>query len=234
MLKRKTFFMISVTFILLFMNFYTPTSALAKDKLTTDHTSEYASFGIIKKNNAYFYKNKRIRIFFDEKKNHSFEYSFVDIKGTINIRLLRNKAGSISRLKIIPKKKANKILKDMIGSVSEKSAAHTKKQKKTEYTSIRRCQPDNVPVGIKKAINKKCTKNKWYIIKSSNRKYVYLKKVPKDFAYQIVGNNINIHDIGKRKKGGTVLLSVGRDFNFILTYNSKPVKYTVVKTISTK
>jgi len=202
--------------------------ASAKSKPSINHISEYAQFGITKKNNGYFYKNKRIRIFFDERADHSFEYSFVDIDGTIDIRLLRNKTGKISKLKRIPKKKANKILKDMLGSVPKPSAVKTKTQKEKEYTDIERCQLKDVPVGIKKIIKKRCIKNKWYIIKSSNRNYVYFKKAPKDFAFQIIGKNLDIHDIGKKKKDGSVLLSIGKNFNFTLTYNSKPVKPNVI------
>lgn len=205
-----------------------PLAVSAKSKPSNNHITEYAKFGIMKKNNVFFYKNKRIRILFDERADHSFEYSFVDIDGTIDIRLLRNKTGKISKLKQIPKKKANKILKDMLGSVPKPSAVKTKIQKEKEYTDIERCQLKDVPVGIKKIIKKKCIKNKWYIIKSSNRNYVYFKKVPKDFAFQIIGKNLDIHDIGEKKKDVSVLLSIGKNFNFTLTYNSKPVKSSVI------
>lgn len=227
-MKRKTIFSIVTIFIFIFM-VSMPIAASAKGTPSSKHVSEYAQLGIIKKDDAFFYKNKRIRIFFDERADRSFEYSFVDIDGTIDIRLLRNKAGNISRLIRIPKKKANKILKDMLGFVPKHPTENTKPHKKKEYTDIERCQLKDVPVGIKKVIKKRCTKNKWYIIKSSNRDYVYLKKVPKDFAFQIIGKNLNIHDIGKKKKNGSVLLSIGRNFNFTLTYNSKPVKTIIIK-----
>lgn len=227
-MRRKTTFSIATIFIFLFM-VSMPVAVSAKSNPSTNHISEYAQFGITKKNNGYFYKNKRIRIFFDKRADHSFEYSSVDIDGTIDIRLLRNKTGNISKLKRIPKKKANKILKDMFGYVPKYPAVNTKAQKKKEYTDIERCQLKDIPVGIKKVIKKRCIKNKWYIIKSSNRNYIYLKKVLKDFAFQIVGKNLDIHDIGKKRKSGSVLLSIGRDFNFTLTYNSKPVKSIVIK-----
>ncbi len=83
-------------------------------------------------------------------------------------------------------------------------------------------------MGIKKVIKERCTKNQWYRIKSLNRNYIF-KKVPKDFAFQIVGKNLDIYDIGKEEKNSFVLLSIGRDFHFTLTYNSKPVKSIVIK-----
>lgn len=227
MIKRKTFFSILLTLILAFM-LSIPSTAFAKNQSSTDHTSEYADFGITKKDNSFFYKNKRIRIFFDERKDHSFEYSFVDINGTVDVRLLRNNAGNICKLKIISKRKAKKILKDTIGFVPNQPSVNTKQQKKTEYTDIKRCQLTDIPTNIKKVIAKKCTKNKWYTIQSSNKKYIYFKKAPKNFAYQITGRKIQISDIGKKKKGRIVLLSVGSDFNFTLTYNSKPVNLTVL------
>ena len=110
-MKRKTIFSIVTIFIFIFM-VSMPIAASAKGTTSSKHVSEYDQLGIIKKDDAFFYKNKRIRIFFDERADRSFEYSFVDIDGTIDIRLLRNKAGNISRLIRIPKKKANKILKE--------------------------------------------------------------------------------------------------------------------------
>ena len=217
-MKRKLISSIAVMFIFIV---FTTTIVSAKNKPSNNHSSEYARFGITKKSNAYFYKNKRIRILFDEKADHSFEYSFVDIDGTIDIRLLRNKAGNISKLKRIPKKKANQILKDMTGFTPKHPAVKTGNRKEKEYIDIERCT-------IKKTIKKRCTENKWYIIKSSNRTYVYSNKIPKDFAFQIIGTNLDIHDIGK-KKDGPVLLSIGKDFNFTLTYHSQPIKSTIIK-----
>lgn len=224
-MKRKLISSIAVMFIFIV---FTTTIVSAKNKPSNNHSSEYARFGITKKSNAYFYKNKRIRILFDEKADHSFEYSFIDINGTIDIRLLRNKAGNISKLKRIPKKKANKILKDMTGFAPKHPAVKTGNRKEKEYIDIERCTLKDIPAKIKKAIKKRCTENKWYIIKSSNRTYVYFNKIPKDFAFQIIGTNLDIHDIGK-KKDGTVLLSIGNDFNFTLTYHFQPVKSTVIK-----
>ena len=43
-----------------------PIAASAKGTPSSKHVSEYAQLGIIKKDDAFFYKNKRIRIFFDE------------------------------------------------------------------------------------------------------------------------------------------------------------------------
>ena len=209
-MKRKLISSIAVMFIFIV---FTTTIVSAKNKPSNNHSSEYARFGITKKSNAYFYKNKRIRILFDEKADHSFEYSFIDIDGTIDIRLLRNKAGNISKLKrFTPKHPAVK----------------TGNRKEKEYIDIERCTLKDIPTKIKKTIKKRCTENKWYIIKSSNRTYVYSNKIPKDFAFQIIGTNLDIHDIGK-KKDGPVLLSIGKDFNFTLTYHSQPIKSTIIK-----
>lgn len=40
-----------------------PIAASAKGTPSSKHVSEYAQLGIIKKDDAFFYKNKRIRIF---------------------------------------------------------------------------------------------------------------------------------------------------------------------------
>jgi len=114
----------------------------------------------------------------------------------------------------------------MTGFTPKHPAVKTGNRKEKEY--IERCTLKDIPTKIKKTIKKRCTENKWYIIKSSNKTYVYFNKIPKDFAFQIIGTNLDIHDIGK-KKDGPVLLSIGKDFNFTLTYHSQPIKSTIIK-----
>ena len=125
----------------------------------------------------------------------------IDLKGTVDVRLTSGKLGAI------------------------KTLAKTKKN--GEYTNIKRCGLDDVPDDVQTIIKKQCTGNNWYVIKTNNKKYVYYNNLPRDYAFNISGKNLNVRDIG-RHTGIYVLLSLGNGFNFTLSYNAKPVTFTVI------
>lgn len=210
-------------------------------KKHADHTAEYARFGITVTGSAYYYNDERIRIFHDMKADNSFENSFVDLKGTVDIRLIRGKRGAVKTLELIPKAEADEILEDLFGYVPSrkketvgKSQKQSLRQKKDgtkrngEYTNIKRCELGDVPSDIQTIIKKQCNGNSWYVIKTDNKNYVYYNNLPRDYAFNISGKNLNVRDMG-RHTGIYVLLSLGNDFNFTLSYNAKPVTFTVIK-----
>ncbi len=71
---------------------------------------QYKKYGITEKNNTFYYKNKRIRIFIDIRADQSFVRFSYDKKGTVNIKITRNKKGKISNVKSLSKKEADKYL----------------------------------------------------------------------------------------------------------------------------
>lgn len=211
-------------------------------KKNADHTAEYAKFGIIVKGSAYYYDGTRIRIFHDMKADSSFENSFVDLKGTVDVRLIRGKRGAIKTLELIPKAEANEILEDLFGYVPSRKRetvsknqkqslrrkkAGTKTKKNGEYTNIKRCEMGDVPADVQTAIKKQCTGNSWYVIKTDNKQYVYFNNLPRDYAFNISGKNLNVRDMG-RHTGIYVLLYLGNDFNFTLSYNGKSVVFITI------
>ena len=106
-MKRKI--KVFLLYCMIFVNII-PMTVNAKEK----HSDiEYKVYNITVKNKNYYYKGKRIRIFQDIKRDKSFVRSFVDNKGSIDIRILRNDKDKIKRVKKISKKKANEILKEM-------------------------------------------------------------------------------------------------------------------------
>lgn len=198
---------------------------------------QYKKYGIVEKNNTFYYKNKRIRIFVDIRADQSFVIFNYDKKGTVNIEITRNKKGKISNVKSLSKKDADKYLMDidLKGTVDvrltsgKRGAIKTlaKTKKNGEYTNIKRCGLDDVPDDVQTIIKKQCTGNNWYVIKTNNKKYVYYNNLPRDYAFNISGKNLNVRDIG-RHTGIYVLLSLGNGFNFTLSYNAKPVTFTVI------
>lgn len=209
------------------------------------HKAEYKKFDITVKRNAYYYKGDRIRIFHDRRADCSFVNCFVDRKGTVDVRLTRGESGDIETLELIPGAEAKEILEDLFGYVPTRKkqiAGKNQKQrfkqetagKKTgKYKSdmgIKRCELDDVPANVQATIKKQCTGKSWYVIETSNKKYVYYNNLPRDYAFNISGKKLSVRDIG-RHTGIYVLLSLGKDVQFELSYNAKAVAFTTIQAI---
>lgn len=213
-----------------FLGIY-PVSASLKKNI--NHKAEYKRFDITIKGSAYYYDGNRIRIFHDMKADRSFENSFVDMKGTVDVRLIRGKRGNIKTLELIPKAEADEILEDLFGYAPshELSLMQKKTDKKTkknrEYTDIKRLELDDIPDNVQTIIKKQCTDKIWYVIQTNNNKYVYYNNLPRDYAFSISGNNLNVRDMG-RHTGIYVLLSLGNDLSFKLSYNANPIVFTTI------
>ncbi|MGN6713637.1 hypothetical protein [Anaerocolumna jejuensis] len=225
-------------------------SAEAKTSPHVSHTAEYEKWDITVVKKIYYHDGVRIRIFQDIKSDNSFEKSFVDVKGTVDIRLLRNDKGTITKLQYISKKEADEILEDFIdkdesnevlkdtlnnvsntslNAIDKKLFTQTAKEKKNkdktgELTDIIRCKISEVPSNIQKAISN-CTGKGFYVIEGNGRQYVYYNHLSKDYAFQSKNTILNIIDIGS-KTGIYVLLSLPDDVSFRLSYNSNQIGYT--------
>lgn len=71
---------------------------------------EYKKWKIKRKNGNYYYKNKRVRVFADIKPDKSFLQFSYDKKGTIDIKIVRNKKGHIKNIKYLSKEEADGFL----------------------------------------------------------------------------------------------------------------------------
>lgn len=221
----------------------------ADAKTTVSHTEEYKKWKITIVKKIYYYDKTRIRIFQDMKSDKSFEKSFVDKAGKVDIRLIRNDKGEITKLQYISKEEADEILEDYSdGEDADEHALNsnsdtyntakdsaikvqTKEKKKKgskegELTDIKRYLVSEVPLKVQKAI-KKCTGEGFYVIESGTRQYIYYNHLTKDYAYQINGTALNIYDIGS-KKDIYVLLSLPKEVSFTLSYNSDKINYTKI------
>lgn len=83
------------------------------DFKTDRQEKEYTKWNITIKNGVYYYKNKRIRILMDTRKDHSFKNFSYDKKGKVDIKVIRNSKNKISKVKYLSKKKAQEILDDL-------------------------------------------------------------------------------------------------------------------------
>ncbi len=71
---------------------------------------EYKKWKIKRKNGNYYYKNKRVRVFADIKPDKSFLQFSYDKKGTVDIKITRNKKGYIKNIKYLSKEEADEFL----------------------------------------------------------------------------------------------------------------------------
>lgn len=80
---------------------------------TDKQEKEYTRWNITIKNGVYYYKNKRIRILVDTRKDRSFKNFSYDKKGKVDIKVIRNSDNKITKVKYLSKKKAQEILDDL-------------------------------------------------------------------------------------------------------------------------
>lgn len=80
---------------------------------TSKQEKEYSKWNIAIKNGVYFYKNKRVRILMDTRKDHSFKNFSYNKKGKVDITVIRNSNYKIIKVKYLSKKKAQAILGDL-------------------------------------------------------------------------------------------------------------------------
>ncbi len=80
---------------------------------TDKQEKEYTKWNITIKNGVYYYKNKRIRILMDTRKDRSFKNFSYDKKGKVDVKVIRNSDNKITKVKYLSEKKAQEILEDL-------------------------------------------------------------------------------------------------------------------------
>ncbi len=80
---------------------------------TDPEEEEYRQWNIQKKKGVYYYKNRRVRILMDIRKDYSFKYFDYVKKGTVDLKIVRDKNDKIIKVKKLSKKKAKKIIIDL-------------------------------------------------------------------------------------------------------------------------
>ena len=80
---------------------------------TDKEETEYSKWDITIKNGIYYYKNKRIRILMDTRKDRSFKNFSYNRKGKVDLKVIRNSKNKITGVKYLSEKKAQEILDDL-------------------------------------------------------------------------------------------------------------------------
>lgn len=84
--------------------------------------AEYVLWNIKQTNGIYYYKDLRIRIFLDMRADNSFRKAFTDKAGTIDIRLIRDQNGNITKLELIGKEEAETLMNEFYNANSHSSS----------------------------------------------------------------------------------------------------------------
>lgn len=195
-----------------------------KSTKTNSYDKEYAEWGIEKIDDAYYYNNERVRTFMDLRADNSFvTFNYDEKYGTVDLKVERNENDDIILVSYVKKEEVNKILEDIDDLESQQDIIE-KETKATE--DIKRLVLEKAPVNIQEAINS-IEDNKWYVIESDGRQYVYYNNLPHNYAYQYEQdkNNLIIVDIGK-STDNYVLLSIPQGSTLTITYNSQQIIYT--------
>lgn len=82
-------------------------------KLTEAQTAEYKALGITIDGKDYYYRGKLVHILLDMQANKSFYTLNINPKGTVNIKVVRNKNNKSASIVVMTEAEATKLLGDM-------------------------------------------------------------------------------------------------------------------------
>lgn len=113
---------------------------------------------------------------------------------------------------------ANAILSD--SGQSMETMASSKEE------DIQRLTIEDISPALRAAVQK-LENDKWYVMESGGRQYIYYNNLQRNYAYQYEAaeNTVRVVDIGKFTDS-YVLLSVPQGFDLLIYYNEKAVLYT--------
>lgn len=124
---------------------------------------EYSKWKIDKKDGAYYYKNKRVRIFMDLRENNSFVNFNYDVRGTIDIRLVRRHDGDITKIEYLSQTEAEELLIDL-------DVTHSSLIKEDDDFS--RLSKDMISENVLNAINSGDAGTR-YVVVENGYQYIY-------------------------------------------------------------
>lgn len=194
----------------------------------TEAAETYQKLGITAKNGAYFYKDKRIRIFMDIRADYSFVNFNYDRKGTIDVKLSRKEDLSVSGVEYLTKAEAEEILQDM--KELEEAKPEPKMGATKPELAIERLVEKDLPDKVQKTIEK-CRAETWYMIEHDGYQYIYYQGLPNDYAFEPAFHekkaDIKIVDM-KRSGRYSVLLAVKKNVKLTIHYHDREIDYRKV------
>ncbi len=208
-------------------------SASAENRAAVKKGTEqdaYGLHGITKKNGAYFYRGRRIRIFMDLRADQSFVNFNYDEEGTVDIRLQRTEdTADISgaSVRYLTKSEAAEILKDR-EDTSDSDDADMQTDKKQSDLKISRLRKEELPAEVRKTI-RACKDRTWYVIAHDGVRYIYYNGLPDQYAFkpQLSGQKAEIKIVDMRSSGGNyVLLKIKKNVPLTIRYQNQKAALT--------
>ncbi len=195
---------------------------------------EYEMWGITRKNGAFYYQGRQIRIFMDVRADGSFVRFHFDKDGKADVKVRRANDFSIAGVSGLTKQEKREIMEEY-GSAAKEEQDEQKKDEQKKKTkpelSVTRLRKGELTEAVREVV-KDCKDGVWYVIKNEGIQYLYYNGMTGKYAFQPSISRkkavIEIADLG-----GTgeeyVLLAVRGDRLLTVMYHGKAVRYQTVK-----
>lgn len=178
----------------------------------------YRQLGITKKNGAYYFRGRRIRIFMDMRKDQSFELFHYDKDGKVDIRLDHSDDYTEASIANLTESEAKEILRDMTDTDDVDDGGQMS-------FNISRLKKSQLSPKALEAV-RKCKDHRWYEIADNDMRYIYYHGLPGQYAFEpkFSGQKAEIEIVDmKSYKGTYVLLAVRNHVPFIVKYQDREV-----------
>lgn len=142
-----------------------------------------------------------------------------DKKGSIDLRVLRDKDNSITDVEYLTESEADEALSDI--------------EEEQHIGRVVRITKEHLSEELREIINS-CDSETWYVMEREGYQYIYFGGLPYNYAYQPEiytdrdSGTVNIFDVGAsiRKTGNYVLLEIQQNVSLTINYNGAQIAYT--------
>ena len=214
---------------------------------------EYNQNDIITIKDAYYYHNARVRLLVDIRSDGSFENFNYNERGTVDLRLVRDKNNDIVRVEYLSTEEAAEIIQD-INDDSIPDDDYFRSSSAPSILDLTRISKQEVSTALRDVLDS-CDSGKWYVITENDCQYIYYNGLPHTYAYEphidgsetgdlitIAITDINVDSPLLRRRESVsdyVLLlfsyapgAEGKNHNVEITYNKAPVTYDTISVAS--
>ncbi|MBD5514984.1 MAG: M56 family metallopeptidase [Lachnospiraceae bacterium] len=215
---------------------------------------EYNQNDIITIKDAYYYHNARVRLLVDVRSDGSFENFNYNERGTVDLRLVRDKNNDIVRVEYLSTEEAAEIIQDINDDSIPDDDDYFRSSSAPNILDLNRITKQDVSTALRDVLDS-CDSGKWYVITENDCQYIYYNGLPHTYAYEphidgsetgdlitVAITDINMDSPLLRRRESVsdyVLLlllyapsAAGKNHNLAITYNGAPVTYDTISVAS--
>ena len=215
---------------------------------------EYNQNDIITIKDAYYYHNARVRLLVDVRSDGSFENFNYNVRGTVDLRLVRDKNNDIVRVEYLSTEEAAEIIEDINDSSVSDDDSPLHASSAPNILDLTRITKQDVSTALLNVLDS-CDSGKWYVITENDCQYIYYNGLPHTYAYEphidgsetgdlitIAITDINVDSplLSRRESVSDYVLLLfsytpgteGKNHNVEITYNKAPVTYDTISVAS--